>query len=170
MPRKSKDGIDSVIPLNTRSEATEPPVPQQQKEMFQGKTLDEAGIRLNKLDTNRKEAQAHLEKKCDNLDSREPISVAKPITEDTVRDIEGALKSTLTSIESLNAIIDMLRHDLVNVIQNMEHNGASMFQSSCHLQVLLDVLREKGIISEEEMKKKWEEVVPARIEQLKNQS
>jgi hypothetical protein len=160
MPRKHKNE-DNVVPFQTTRNPAQPDAAQAQQ--------DGIPVVIKKIDENRASGMKNLEKKCDNFDHREMITEDNPITENTLRDIEGAIKSTMLTLEAMNSLLDMLRHDLIGAIQNIEAGSVGNWQMSAHLQVLLDLLKEKGVVTEEELKGTWEKIVPAMINKLKGE-
>lgn len=172
MPRKKKDEkrfqeVVEETPDNTIEFPTsaQDPAGRTEQEVDQANQL---AIQL--IDKNRKEGLEGLEKKCDNFKHRELISTDRPVNENDLRDIEGAIKSIMTSLEAINSLIDMIRHDMVVSVQNIEQQAMGQFQVSAHLQTLIAVLVEKEFITDDEMKATWEKVVKERVKALRDQA
>lgn len=159
MPRKHKDK-DNVIPFQTTRGQ---PDAQQQAE-------DGVPIVVQKMDENRATGMKNLERRCDNFDHREMITDDKKVDENDMRNLESAIKSTYQTLEALNSLVDMLRHDLIGCIRNIEAQSVSGWQMSAHLQTLLELLRQKGVITEEEMKATWEKIIPEQVKKLQEQA
>ncbi len=156
MPRKHKGG-DNVIPFRT-TRGTD----QQVEQQIEDGTL----VVIKKIDEDRAAAMKNLEQKCDNFDHREMVTLDSPVDENTLRDLTGALKSVYQNLEAMNSLVDMLRHDLIGCIQNIETQSMNGFQISAHLQTLLEVLKENGAVSEEQLKATWDKLIPEQIKKL----
>ena len=159
MPRKHK-GDGNVIDFQTTRGATEV---QQQAE-------DGVPVVVQKMDDNRADGMKNLDRRCDNFDHREMVTEDNPVDENHVRNMESAMKSVNQVLEALNGLMDMLRHDLVGCIRNIEAQSVSGWQMSAHLQTLIELMKEKGLITEEEMKATWDKIIPEQIKKLKEQS
>jgi hypothetical protein len=109
---------------------------------------------LQLVEKNRFKGLENVEKRLDNLESRKTLTDAG--TEEAVHNLTGGLRGAMTTLEALNSLVDFIKHDLVACIQNLEQQGRGNFQASAHLQTLLAVLKEKGIVDETELKAAWE--------------
>jgi hypothetical protein len=78
-----------------------------------------------------------------------------------------ACKAALISLEATNSVIDMLIHDLAGCIHNLEQQQAAMWQIGAQTQVLIEVLKEKGVITTEDLQTVFNKIVPSAIEELK---
>lgn len=114
-------------------------------------------IVLNLVDKNRKKGLETLEKRIDNLDHRELHENSK--TESALRDITTGLKGINTTVEALNSLSDMIRHDLINCIQNLENQVQANWQVSVHLQTLIEVLKTNGVITEKQLEETWKSLI-----------
>lgn len=112
---------------------------------------------LTLVDKNRKKGLEALEKRIENLDGRDTHENSQ--TESALRDITVGLKSIHTTVEALNSLSDMIRHDLINCIQNLEGQVQANWQSSAHLQTLVEVLKSKELITESELEETWTHLV-----------
>ena len=113
---------------------------------------------LQRIADNRRKGLANLENKVDGFSKERKVSYEAHV-EDRFRDSENAITAAYTNLEALNAMVDMIAHDLIGAIQNLEQNAVGQFQASAHLQVLLQVLKERGIVTEEELKETWEKTI-----------
>ena len=176
MPRKHK-GDDNVIdfpttgnddPSECSSECQECPqgCPSEQKQQV------EQGIPvvLQKIDKNRTAGMNKLEDKCTAFEHRDMVTEEVPVNENSIRDIEGAIKAIHLALESMNSLLDMLRYDVIQAIRNIDAGGASTWQLSAHLQTLLDLLKSQGVITEEDLRAKWNELVPKMTKALQEQA
>ena len=157
MPRKHKEQ-DNIVPFPTTRSDT----PKTQEQVDQG-----IPVIIKKIDENRASGMKNLEKKCDNFDHREMITEDNPVSENVLRDLESAIKSTTLTLEAMNSLLDMLRHDLIGCIQNVEGQSMGGWQMSAHFQTLLTLLKEKSIVTEAEMKATWDKVIPEQIQKLR---
>lgn len=102
-----------------------------------------------------------LKRKCNNFEQRKCITKEKgdtpenSISENDVRDIEQAIKGIHTALEATHNLLDMVRHDLVESMQDSEKQGVALWQTSAHLQVLLSLLNDTKVIKEKEFEAKW---------------
>jgi len=156
MPRKHKKEGDNVIPFQT----TRSTAPQAQQ------IEDGTPTVIKKIDENRAAGLKNLDQKCDNFEHREMITPDNPIDENMLRDLEGAIKSTALTLEAVNSLLDMLRHDLIGCIQNVEAQSMGSWQMSAHFQTLLTLMKEKNLVAEEELKATWDKIIPEQIKKL----
>lgn len=78
--------------------------------------------------------------------------------EDTVRALEKGVGGALTTVEALNSLVDMIRHDMVAIIQNLQQIQQAAVINNTQVNVLLRLLDEKGVINEEDMNRKFKEL------------
>lgn len=114
-------------------------------------------VAIQKITSNRKNGLERLEAKIDCFDNQE--SFDDPLLEEKIRDIQAALRATYLNLEALNSMVDMIAHDLMGSIQNLQETQVNQFQSSAHLQVLLEVLKKEGTVTEENLRATWEEII-----------
>ena len=86
--------------------------------------------------------------------------------ENTLRDIQHGLDACLTSMEANDSLTDMLIHDLGGIVQQINETQKAMFTSNSHVQVLLEVLKDKNIIDDSEMKEMWEKIVAIKRKEM----
>lgn len=160
MPRKKKLEEGNVVQFPTAQNEQAVPTAELEEKAQKG-----ASKVLEIIDRNRKDGLTKLEKCVDNYSSREMISGenAKPFNEGMLRDLEQGIAAGFLALEGLNNLVEMIRHDLVGMIQNVEGLSVANWQSSAHLQTLLSVLKEKGVVNENELKEMWEKIVPAQM-------
>jgi len=146
---------DNVVELHTtRSpeqsnqlpEQAQPEAPEANNEMV-----------LELIQKNRRKGLDKLERKIDNLNDRTPLT--DPDLENTIRNLTQGMQGTLTSLEAVNSLLDFAVNDLVACIQNVERSARGQWQVSAHLQTLLSLLEEKGVITDTEMRDMWAKVV-----------
>lgn len=163
MPRKKKSGNVVDFP-NKKQEAPS------EEELVQKANQGVAQL-IQTVDQNRLVGLKRLEECTLRYDDREAISGenAKQFSEDMLRDLESGIRSSFQTLEALNTLIDMIRHDLIGAIQNTESMQVANIQVSTYVQTLLSVLEEKGIVTEQEMKEMWDKIIPAYLAKTKQQ-
>jgi len=143
---------DNVIQLNTSAgEQQELPLQAPEQEVLE-KSKHEMLLQL--VEKNRFRGAETIEKKLDSLGDRDRLE--DPKLESAVRDLTAGLGGALTSLEALNSLMDFIKHDLINAIQNLAQQARGNFQASAHLQTLIKVLEDKGVITDEVMRETWE--------------
>ena len=119
---------------------------------------------LNLIEKNRKKGIQVLGEKVEILSNRDLHP--DPKTESALRDVQGGLAATLTNMEASSSLLDYVKHDLMSVIQNMEGFGQQGFQTAAHLQCLIALLVNKGVITHMEMKETWDALIKPKAEAL----
>ena len=71
-----------------------------------------------------------------------------------------SLKGVKNTLSNLNELVDMIQHDTVGVIQNLENQMIGQWTSQAHLQTLIETLKKNKIITEEQLEQTWNEIVP----------
>lgn len=121
-----------------------------------------------KLETLQEDKQKGLQR-CDealkNLNDATGLA-PDPSTEQRLRSLEMGLRGLATAVNSMNALFDVLAHDLIQMIMGHEKQNAAMMLNSVHLQSMLDILKQKELITEEELKHTFQ----ANIAKLKQSS
>lgn len=146
----SDNDLDNVVQIGEKTE------PEQQELNLENKVAEGAQQVVDLIDKNLEKGLKGLEKKLDNLDNRELLD---PAIENTVRDLTGALKSAFIMLEAMNSLQGMIRHDMVGIIQNLEQQAKGQWMSNVHLQTLLQLMQDKGMITEEELRATWDKIV-----------
>ena len=137
---------------------------------------DETSIQL--IMKNRKVGLEGLQRKVEGLENtidrlpadhmvvtsegNKPFNLKTALTE-----ILQGLQSTLTGIEAVSSLDDMIIHDLAGCIHNIEKIGSANWQTGAHFQVLVEILKEKELITDEEMRAMWDKLVPAAVAEMK---
>ena len=116
------------------------------------------------IEQNRKKGIEQLGSKVEALGARDLHP--DPKTESALRDVQGALNGALVNIEAGSSLLDYVKHDLMAVIQNMEGFGQQGFQTAAHLQCLISLLVNKGMITHDEMKETWDALIKPKAEAL----
>lgn len=87
-----------------------------------------------------------------------------------LREVLRSLQSALTAIEASQSLEDMLIHDLAGCIKNLEQIAAANWQTGANLQVVIEVLKSKELISEDELKATWEKLIPAAVKEMQDKA
>ena len=82
------------------------------------------------------------------------------VVERRLRDLEAVTRGLATAANALNALVDVIAHDLMQVIMNMEKQNASGILQAAHLQSAIDVLKTKGTVTDEELKEAFQALLP----------
>jgi len=150
------------LPPTTAGE-TKPVAPQAviSTEEVNEKATNSQEFVMRLIEKNRKKGIEQAQRKLETLSEHELLE--DPREENTLRDLMGALQGLLTWAEATSSLVDFVKHDLISMITNLQQQGAQSWQSAAHLQTLIALLKDKGQITEDEMKATWEKVVaPAR--------
>lgn len=161
MPRKKKTG--NVIDFPQKNENKE-----ELGQELEQKAEEGIAQVIQRIFLNRKAGLEKLEKCASNYDNRPLISGedAEQFNENMLRDVEAGIRAAFLTVEALSGLTDMLRHDLVGIIQEAEAVKMAGIQTSAYVQTLLALLEEKGVISDDEMRTMWNKVVPSYLEKL----
>jgi hypothetical protein len=126
-------------------------------------------IALQQMEKDRKDGLEKADKAVWNLDNDETIvRIEDKDIERRLRNLEMGLRGLTTSVDGANKLLDVIKHDLIKSLTQLEEIMASTFSAGAHLQVLIHVLREKGQVTEEELKEAWGKLVPQAVQAMKN--
>ena len=147
---------DNVIKLNLKTPSAEEKEVKIPGKIFPTK---EKIIEKKKALTPMEEALAHLEEIDKIRRSKIPLlySSSNPTKQMT------AIGEIL---EALNDYIDMLRGDLISVVKHLEEHNVAAFSSQLHLEAIVNVLMNKGILVDEEFKMEFEKSHAAAMKRL----
>jgi len=120
---------------------------------------------IHTVDKNRFEGLKALEEKIGLFDT-----FNNDIKSDRLYNVESAIRAIATTTEAINRLTDMLRHDLLELIGNVEKLANSNWRTAAYVQSLLNLLMEKGTISDEELKQSWNKTITTHQEEQSNQS
>lgn len=146
------------------------PTPDTSPEKLQEVTEQGIPQILQLINKNRKEGLENLRKKVESLQTDletiradlghdEALMKTKNWSlENSLRSTQSALGSTETVLEALNSLIDMMINDLGGMVMNNQELQKGMMLAHSHLQTLLTLLEDKGVISDQEMKDTWEKI------------
>ena len=109
------------------------------------------------IEKNRKKGIEQTQNKLEKLTDRELHKDAQ--TESALRDVQAAVQGLLTWAEAVNSLTDYIKHDLVSMITNLQQQGAQAWQTAAHLQTLIETMKEKQQVTEEELKGTWDKLV-----------
>lgn len=128
--------------------------------------LREAAKELEDVNTQRKASLEGLQKKVKNLIEQENINAEQmsPAAVMAFREVIPALNYALSGIEAHDKITDMITHDIIGLVQNVEALSNHLFQTSAFVQTLLETLKAKGLATDADMKETWAKMVKAKAE------
>jgi len=124
------------------------------------------GTTLKVVNENRKKALDGLERNIDHLNELKELDLGPEVVET----IDKALRCSLTALEALDALSDMIIHDLAGCIHTVETTAASAMKMGASLEVLVEVLKDKGVMNDEDLQKAWAKLLPQVVEKAKKQA
>lgn len=150
---KTTAGIPSE-PVGDEKTPAGPVVP---PEVVAQKSTQSNEFVIKLIEKNRKKGIEQTQGKLERLTDRELHKDAQ--TESALRDMQGAVQGLLTWAEAVNSLTDYIKHDLVAMITNLQQQGAQAWQTAAHLQTLIETMKNKEQISEEELRATWDKLV-----------
>lgn len=118
---------------------------------------------LNMIDQNKEYGIKQMQNSVEQSNHRGITSDAS--AEHAIRVIEKGVGGALTSVEAINSLVDMIRHDMVAIIQNLQQIQQAAVINNTQVNVLLNLLDEKGVINEEDMNRKFRQLQEERAGQ-----
>jgi hypothetical protein len=120
-----------------------------------------AAKHLEETNLKRKGSLEQLTKRVKNIMENEKINAThmSPASVEVLREASIAFSAALAGLEAHDAIIDMITHDIVGLVQNLDQLSTHLFQTGAFTQTLIEVLKAKGILTQEEMKETWAKMV-----------
>ena len=102
-----------------------------------------------------------LRERVNSLMQNENINAGhmSPATVEVLRDLLFGLNAVMSALEGHDTLIDMLAHDLIGIVQNLDQMQKGLFQTSAFTQTLITLLKEKGVVNDEDMKEVWDRLV-----------
>jgi len=85
--------------------------------------------------------------------------------ENTVRVLEKGIQGALTSVEAINSLVDMIRHDMVAIVNNLQQIQQAAVTNNTQVNVLLQLLDDKGVITEQELKDTFKKLAQKQMNQ-----
>jgi hypothetical protein len=113
---------------------------------------------LNLIDKNRETGLKQLSRAVDDQEERKTFMSSDGALENTIRVLEKGQQGALTYTEATDSLIDMMRQDIITAIQSMQQMYKVLMSDNTQLAVLLEVLRKKNMVSEEEMVEVFKEL------------
>jgi hypothetical protein len=126
--------------------------------------LRAAAKELEQVNVQRKASLQGLRDKVKSLSEQETINAThmSPASVMAFRDAIAAVNYALSGIEAHDKITDMITHDIIGLVQNVEALSNHLFQTSAFTQTLLETLKAKGLVTADDMKETWANMVKAR--------
>lgn len=104
-----------------------------------------------------------LRERLSDVLSNENVSVAN-MSQHTVkalRDLAYSLNSACQALDAHDKLMDMVIHDVTEVIQIHDKMAGVVVQTSAYTQTLLALLKKKGFTTDEELQQTWNELSKA---------
>lgn len=118
---------------------------------------------LELIEKIRQNGSERIARHLDHLTSRELMS--DPKLESALRDIASTLQATKETVEAMNSLLDIIKHDLILTVVNVGrqgealiHQGARGLEYEANLKATLRVLMKKEVILTDELKETWAEI------------
>jgi hypothetical protein len=114
---------------------------------------------LETVNSNREKGLKTLDNKVQDLLNSEVINVDKMGNAhlvSTLRDLSSGLNAALQVTEAENQLLDMVINDLGGLSQKLEAVIQNHFITGSHLQTLMALLINKGLLTEDELRQTWE--------------
>ncbi len=87
--------------------------------------------------------------------------------ENSLLNIQKALDGVSNYCDAQNSLMDMLINDMVGMVQNLNAAQHAIMVSNGQCQTLIQLLIDKTVITEEQMKETWNTIILNRKEQMK---
>lgn len=136
--------------------------PKKQEQLQKEAEAAQAADSIPKLNLKRKNGLQLLNKKVQDLLENDGLVAGEHATKElvmAVRDLRNGLDAASEVLEAQNKLIDYILHDVPAVVQGVEVQSQNNFLTSAHLQTLMALLRDGGVITEEGMKDKWNQLM-----------
>lgn len=169
----------------TATQQTEPegPSPEQLKK------IAKEGIPqiLRLVNQNRKEGIVSLQRRLDSIegaldqlkkwtrDNNAPLMVLKDSQDNQVFslgneliNVKAALDATLTATEAQDSLLDMLVNDIIGLVNQIGQLQKAIMISNGQCQTLIQLLIDKELVTENEMKNTWHKIMQQSSEQFKS--
>jgi hypothetical protein len=155
MDGSMSDEKDNVIPFPSHSELTDP-----EKRAARGRAA------WQQIQKNRAEGFEKAVHKIELFDNPERKSVTDTQTEERLRDIEGALRGIVLSLESTSVMVDGLISDAISTMREQQAMGSNFMAIECYMDAMLGVFKEKGILTQEELDGFFDQKVKPKLEEV----
>lgn len=84
------------------------------------------------------------------------VSNMSAVSVELHRDAGFALNSACQALEAHDRLVDMLVHDLTQVIQTQDRIAGHALQTSAYVQTILAILKKKGLTDDNELQAVWD--------------
>ena len=177
---------DNVVDFPTTANEPEPPVVDTSPEGLRKLVEEGTPQVLQLVNQNRKEGAEQLRKKVDDMETdlqmlrrqtRSSGAAMLALTDDggsvvfsldnTLINIQKGLQAVSTYADAQNSLMDMLINDMIGMVQNMNAAQQAIMVSNGQCQTLIQLLMDKGDITDDEMKATWDALLANKKEQMK---
>jgi hypothetical protein len=90
----------------------------------------------------------------------------KAIETNEVANVPTSIQKTLVNLEEL---VSMLEHDLIGMIKNIESQAAGAWTTQAHLQTLIETLKIKSVVTDDELKATWDTTITPMMKEMQEQ-
>jgi len=126
-------------------------------------------IQLKKIDEDRISGLEAVDKALMGLDDPNLGQADDPTVEARLAYLESGVRGLATATNAINKLVEVTKHDLINMIQSLEQLSQDLWRKGAHLQTLIEVLKDKSLTSDAELKEKWDDIVPSAIEAMRKE-
>ena len=91
-------------------------------------------------------------------------------TSDMPSDLTTMMFSVQKTLNNLRVLVNLVEHDMVGLIKNMEAQAAGQWTTQAHLQTLIETLKASNVITDETLEATWNELIPPMMEKMRDQS
>lgn len=112
---------------------------------------------VNKINKDRYQGIKRLEGITESFDQK--MGTFQDALPGRIVELQSAIRATHTTLNALNTMNNMLANDLIDASGELEQLKFLYFQVSTHLQTMTNLLIKQGVMTEDEFRKEWDEVV-----------
>lgn len=109
---------------------------------------------LNMIQKNRTSGLERADSALKSLDDVNGVA-NEPLVEARLRALETGLRGLTTAVDAISNLCDVLGKDLVALLMNLDQQMAAGALYGMHLQTVIDTLKEKNLVTNEELEKVW---------------
>lgn len=158
---------DNVIQLRTSAQAPNNVGSEPSGNSPQEKPIPPQVVAFHQAEQNRRDGFKDLQEKVTSLETKKRGTANHPGTEARLRDLETGLAAASKTINGINVVLDLIKHDLIATIQSSEALLQEGFRSSVLADTMLTLLKRQGVLTEENLEATWQEVLAKHREQAK---
>jgi len=85
-------------------------------------------------------------------------------------EVTQMMMSVQKTLVNLGELVNLLEHDLIGMIKNLEGQAAGQWTMQAHLQTLIETLKQNAIVTDEELEITWNKLITPMMNEMKDQS